>query len=936
MIETMQSLRIRRIAVTALALTSIACSGGGDGSSDTSDPPPPPSANDGRWSDPATWPGQTPPAAGDDVTIPAGTTIALDTATPALGRVVVQGTLTAYGDTDLELSAENIMVMPGGSVVIGTSSDRYEGEATITLTGARGTHTPRAEDNALSNDGVARSLMVMNGGTLSLHGQAPAVIDTKLNAHAASGDSSFTLADPVDWRAGDRIAIAITDFYGVGETEVLTLAADAVGNQIQTTSAIATSRWGRLQYPLDSAVGGTAMSLTPGTFTPPDADVPTVLDERAEIVNLTRNIVIQGANDSDWQGQGFGAHVMIMGRDSVARVDGVELRRVGQRQAMGRYPFHWHMLSYESANASGAGGGAYIGDVSAVDHYLRNASIHQSENRAVTIHGTCGVSVTSNVAVDIKGHAYFFEDGSERRNVMTDCIAMKVRAAGPHRLKQHDNSESSGFWLTNPDNTIERNVASDCQGRGLWNSFAGQCFGDSRNVNLDPSSLTVLAFNENVGHSNRQQGIVTEFAVVNEAGSTVPRKYVPATETFEMIANGCWKNGSGGYLNRAGRPTYRGWWAADNSGVDISGATNHEALFTSALLVGTSLNDATPPTDVRRRAIASYHWAIDIVNIAAINYPFVAPTMETNGLFTFGQFILAGGVIDHSDLYIDPISLGSFRNEGWHIVNSHPGYLTPPAYFDGFPVSVPGGDRHWALSGAVWDPHGYWGPAGNYLVPLDIPFYTHDVAVKIPLTPSGVSTPHLFYGLGGINPTEDTPWWAGSDPMPMRLERLDAGMNVVGEHTIGDGATSVVGDFAGFKHFGVAKGGVYRMVLLDGTMPEDNFNLALDNAYRSDDWVVIGLPWNGQVPITGRIDSGDGGGSLASRVANGTARELFATGTSLADVLNDPTGATMWQDTANDLVWVKHVGGLALNVFNYDGRNDESLARRQLLRLSRQ
>jgi len=59
-------------------------------------------------------------------------------------------------------------------------------------------------------------------------------------------------------------------------------------------------------------------------------------------------------------------------------------------------------------------------------------------------------------------------------------------------------------------------------------------------------------------------------------------------------------------------------------------------------------------------------------------------------------------------------------------------------------------------------------------------------------------------------------------------------------------------------------------------------------------------------------------------------------GSSIADVLADPTGATMWQDTANDLVWFKHVGGLTMNIPNFDGTNNDSLWRRYQLRLSAQ
>ena len=91
----------------------------------------------------------------------------------------------------------------------------------------------------------------------------------------------------------------------------------------------------------------------------------------------------------------------------------------------------------------------------------------------------------------------------------------------------------------------------------------------------------------------------------------------------------------------------------------------------------------------------------------------------------------------------------------------------------------------------------------------------------------------------------------------------------------------------------------------------------------------------GGVPVTGRLDSGSGRQPLATRIAANTARAVNNAGTNLADVISDPTGGTMWQDTANDLVWIKYVGGLALNVYNYNGTNDASLMRRYQIRLSR-
>src|SRR5690606_9237609 len=119
--------------------------------------------------------------------------------------------------------------------------------------------------------------------------------------------------------------------------------------------------------------------------------------------NLTRNIVIQAPDDNLWRNQGFGVHIMVM-PNSTARLDGVEIRRGGQRGRLRRYPFHWHMLSYAGTETYMDAGGQYI----------RNSSVNSSANRGIVIHGTNGVIVQNNVLYDIQGHAIFTEDAVER------------------------------------------------------------------------------------------------------------------------------------------------------------------------------------------------------------------------------------------------------------------------------------------------------------------------------------------------------------------------------------------------------------------------------------------------------------------------------------------------------------------------------------------
>jgi hypothetical protein len=255
-----------------------------------------------------------------------------------LGSLTIIGTLE-FLEEDLTLISDWIMVH--GTLQVGTESEPFTHNAIITLT-----------DDDMEEDIMGmgtRGIMVM-GGRLELHGTPPDVVWTKINAHAPAGSTSLQLIENVDWVANDQIVVAPTDYYlagnnaSVSQPIVLTAAA---GNALTLATGLNAHRWGLLQYATTNG-----MSLSPtNLLTPPVADTdstttPLILDERAEVGHLTRNIVIQAPDDALWQDNGFGAHVMIMGQGAEAHLNGVEIRRGGQRGMLGRYPFHWHMLSY--------------------------------------------------------------------------------------------------------------------------------------------------------------------------------------------------------------------------------------------------------------------------------------------------------------------------------------------------------------------------------------------------------------------------------------------------------------------------------------------------------------------------------------------------------------------------------------------------------------
>jgi hypothetical protein len=190
----------------------------------------------------------------------------------------------------------------------------------------------------------------------------------------------------------------------------------------------------------------------------------------------------------------------------------------------------------------------------------------------------------------------------------------------------------------------------------------------------------------------------------------------------------------------------------------------------------------------------------------------------------------------------------------------------------------------------------------------------------------------VFHGVHDIVLDNETPGgWGGPSLIPMRMARLNDSNVEIAEQTIGDPSQSLF--FPGMRYFAVANGGRYKLTFPNGRLPVTELRVQLENAWRATDRFLIGLPWPGNVPVAGRFDSGYDSFSEAQKLANGTTRLFVNNGTSIAHVLADPTGARIWQDSANNTVWVQAVGGLALNVYGYDGRSEDSLRRLQVIRL---
>lgn len=555
----------RRILFTAALLMFWGC--GSDRIPTDSGPPTPepPSPSLARWSDPATWAPAPVPVDGADVVVPAGNTIVLDVSTPRLDQLRIEGVLIVSDSADVELRAAEVVV--AGKLVAGTADQRHRHRFVVTL--HRG-------DGAV---GVGTKVLgVLPGGTLDLHGEER-LGWTRLAAAAEPGATGLLLAESHDWRTGDRIVIASSDFdpNHAEEREVI----GGSNRTVELASPLQHRHWGVVQ-----------------TF------AGRQVDQRAEVALLSRNILIRGDVGSE---DGFGGHVIALA-GATMRVDGVEFYRMGQAGQIGRYPVHWHMAG------------------SVPGQYVRHSAIWRTNQRCLTIHGTDDAVAEGNVCYDHAGHGYFLEDGAESRNHLHGNLGLVSRVpAADVRLLASDANPAT-FWITNPDNRVTGNVAAGSTGFGFWYALPAEPTGLSTGEPDRPRLTPLGEFQDNVAHSNRRAGLQVDDGPrpdgTTETTSYVPRvgavtsgEIVPAVFAgftgYKHRGRAVWLRGSGQRLRDA--------VLADN----MIGATfaASETWLEDALIVGETANlTAVPDPAFPIRGYEFYDGTVGARRVTFVNF----------------------------------------------------------------------------------------------------------------------------------------------------------------------------------------------------------------------------------------------------------------------------------------------------------------------------
>ena len=616
-----------------------------------------------RWSDAATWPDKKVPGKDAVVTIEKDMDVVLDVNPPPLHGLRINGKLSFADNKDLELTTEWIMLH--GELEIGSEASPHKRNATITLTN----NVPGEDIEAMGDRGI-----MLMGGTLSLHGNRKDSW-TNLAKTAAAGSNTIEVLNAGDWKKGDVIIVASTDF-DPHQAERRTIA--SISGKVITLDQ-------KLEY----------MHYGQVTFG---------VDERGEVGMLSRNIRIQASADAE---QSFsGGHVMAMA-GSKMQVSGVEFFRMGQHENLARYPIHWHLVGETQGQ------------------YIENSAIHDTYSRCVTVHGTNNVRVQNNVAYNNVGHCYFLEDGVEHGNqyignlgILTRCNptrpcnptnALNGSGAGQNATDQlipSDNTVST-FWITNPDNTYRGNVSAGSEATGFWMAFPEHPTGKFEGTEVSkatwPRRMQLKEFSGNVSHSD-VDGLMFDRGPNAQGkfnlGGNTHLPYADPSDTnsarLETVIKDftSYKNSGAAIWARGENHVFKGLKLAD-SGIGYThaypGVAPYHGDFTSkvedSLFVGETDNKGTPKTeaeiaygrtmprkdaDYPIRGFEYYDFTHHVVNTKFVNFVDNA-TRKT-------------GAISYLLYTSFPISTNN-DVEGLKFENAKPVYFPPQQ------------DRRWSFSG---------------------------------------------------------------------------------------------------------------------------------------------------------------------------------------------------------------------------------------------
>lgn len=396
-------------------------------------------------------------------------------------------------------------------------------------------------------------------------------------SYSAGGVPSDTTVLDMDrdvssWNVGNTIAITSTD-YDWRQAEELTLleCLDCAATQIKVGQPVQYTHWGE---------------TTDG------------VNQAAEAGLLNRNVRIHGRMEEHCYGDNkcemydfdtFGGQIRILSAFETVHIANAEIANMGQNSVIGSYPIHFHMC----------------GDVDnkAEPPYIKSNSIHHTYARCVTVHGTRGVLLEDNMAYDHHGHCFFLEDGDEARTVFRRNLGFSTRNTNIIR----SDGRASTFWITNPDVTMEGNVAGGSERFGIWYVFPRRPIGPSAEVSTMEQNQALRTplgpFVDNVAHSNNDYGLLFDGVLVANGDVHGGFNYRPSQDPTDPTSEPVHiqLNGYRGFKNYKSAKLRMPWVTATNfkiaesvEGIKFLFSAMGSRKLVNSIIVGETANKGEP------------------------------------------------------------------------------------------------------------------------------------------------------------------------------------------------------------------------------------------------------------------------------------------------------------------------------------------------------
>jgi hypothetical protein len=427
--------------VTGCSTSQPGESGGGGGGRPT---------NLARWSDPATWGGKV-PGAGDRATVTRPVLLDVDA---RVKGVLIQ----AGGQLVFDPATTHTLTSTANVVVQGTLRMRPSSAGVQHLLVFAGVNEARfvgGPSHAVVDSDVG--LWITGAGVLDAVGSSKTAW-THLAAATAAGAGSITVDQARNWRVGDEIVVTPTERHDYGD------------------------HFKHHDRRKIKAISGTTVTLDRAlSYAHPFVTVKPGVTHKAEVLNLTRNVRIEGTATGR-------AHVMQLHGTKPQTLGWLALRYMGPRQVLGRYALHIHMAG------DGSRGSTVTGAVAA-----------DSANHAFVPHLSNGIGFTDCLVHDSLNDAFWWDlagDGQESGDVPShDILWDRCVASFIQHLDGEEAHSNSGFSMgAGKGNVARRCVATGVSGRS--EGATGFQWGAGSNDETNP-----WVFEDNLAHNNTHSGL---------------------------------------------------------------------------------------------------------------------------------------------------------------------------------------------------------------------------------------------------------------------------------------------------------------------------------------------------------------------------------------------------------------------------------------------